>query len=117
MNRAIILLGCAVLLVAWPAQAQLGTLNPFTVKPGTTPKPFGADPHPFNNFHPAQPWSRWNAGHGDIIRYFEVPARTVAVPMMTVPAAESLPPVIEVQAVTIPGYRALAALPSAQAED
>lgn len=86
--------------VAAVAQAQLGVVNPFALSPGSPATPFGADPHPFNNVHPAQPWSVWNR----VLREFVVSPRVVVVPMAVV-QSRSLPSTVEWRTVILPGYR------------
>jgi hypothetical protein len=66
--------------------------------PGTNPlavTPFGTSPHPFNNVPPWAPNS--------ILGTYQVPPQTVVLPMETAQPG-SLPPIIEVQPVTLPGY-------------
>jgi hypothetical protein len=91
-----------VLLLAAPAGAQLGVVNPPTLPPGPAPPPFGSQPHPLNNPHPALPWGGPWMSMGTL-RVIEVPARAVVLPME---AAEpgSPPGAAELRQVTLPGY-------------
>jgi len=82
------------------AQAQLGVVNPVALPPGSPAAPFGKDPHPFNNFHPRQPWSVWDY----VLREFVVAARVVVVPMAVVQSG-SPPSTIAWRTVMLPGYR------------
>lgn len=97
---ASLLASMLVLGVPAVARAQLGVVNPATLPPGSTTKPFGSDPHPFNNFHPRQPWSVWDYA----LSKFVVVARVVVIPMVVIQPG-SLPPTIEWRTVTLPGYR------------
>jgi hypothetical protein len=89
-----------LLLVAAPAGAQIGVPNAPFVAPGPLPEPFGPRPHPFNDPHPVEPWSPFDR----VVRVFQVPARTVVVPM---DAAEPATPsaAVEWQQVTLPSYQ------------
>lgn len=91
---SMLLLGAAPM-----ARAQLGVVNPIALPPGSPATPFGKDPHPFNNVHPAQPWSVWNP----VPREFVVAARVVVVPMAVVQPGSL--PTIEWRTVILPGYR------------
>lgn len=90
------LFGLALLLMlSATAEAQLGVVNPFVLPPGTNPlavTPFGKSPHPLNNVL----WPR-------IMATYQVPPVTAVIPMETAQPG-SLPPAIEVKAVTLPGY-------------
>lgn len=97
--RAGILAVTLWLAVPVVARAQVGNVNPAALSPSSTAVPFGNDPHPFNNFHMRQPWSVW----GYTLREFVVAQRVVVVPM-EVAQPGSLPPMIEWQTVTLPGY-------------
>jgi hypothetical protein len=81
------------------APAQLGVVNPPALPPGSPATPFGRAPHPFNNAHPAQPWSAWNPVLGE----FVVAARIVVVPMAV--ASSGAGPIVAWQTVMLPGYR------------
>lgn len=106
--RVVVALAMLVLLGAAgsPAHAQIGVPNTPALRPGQPlPEPFGNAPHPFNDSHPAQPWDRFNPGaYGLPVGDFEVPPRTVVIPMEVVQPG-SLPSTTELQAVTLPGYR------------
>ncbi|MGH7307354.1 MAG: hypothetical protein ACREK6_01525 [Candidatus Rokuibacteriota bacterium] len=80
--------------------AQLGVVNPAALPPGSPATPFGRSPHPFNNAHPAQPWSQWNR----VVRELVVAPRIVVVPMV-VPPSGSWPATVVWQTVMLPAYR------------
>jgi hypothetical protein len=88
------------------AHAQIGVPNTPALPPGQPlPAPFGTAPHPFNDSHPAQPWDRFHVGTvGLPIGDFEVPARSVVIPIEVVHPG-SLPSTAEPREVTLPGYR------------
>lgn len=91
--------------VAGPAAAQVGVPNPVIEFPPASVPPFGNQPHPFNNPHPAMP----NAGlghssnYGQVLRQLWVPAQPVAI-QRYVPAPPGLPAQYETQWVEVPGY-------------
>jgi hypothetical protein len=93
-----------VLLLSAPAGAQLGRPNPFTLSPGSEAQPFGTEPHPLNNHHPAEPWGAPWMTMDPAVRVIEVPARTVALPMQAAEPGSS-PGAVELRQVTLPGYR------------
>jgi hypothetical protein len=88
-----------LLVLVSPAPAQLGVVNPTALPPGSPATPFGRSPHPFNNAHPAQPWSGWN----QVVHEFAVAARVVVVPM-AVSSSAGGPPTVAWQALILPGY-------------
>jgi hypothetical protein len=93
-----------VTLVGGPAFAQLGVPNPPAVSPeqfATTP-PFGARPNPLNNSHVTQPWDFFHTGL--VVRELQVLPRMIVVPMEAAQPG-SLPSTLELQQVTLPGFR------------
>lgn len=109
MRMTVLFLAVLMLFPIASAEAQLGVPNPTTLPPsapGTAaPKPFGTDPHPFNNSHPMQPWDPSSASiYGAPLRAYDVPAQSVEVPI-EVPQPGSLPSIVEPRVVTVPGYR------------
>ncbi len=97
---AVVLAFLLVLCGPAVAPAQLGVVNPTALPPGSPATPFGPSPHPFNNAHPAQPWSGWN----HVVREFVVAARIVIVPM-AVASSGAGPPTAVWQTLMLPGYR------------
>jgi hypothetical protein len=71
--------------------------------PGQEPRPFGTQPHPFNNPHPALPWAGPWMGIDLPVRVVEMPARTVVLPMDAAQPG-SPPSAVQWRAVTLPGY-------------
>ena len=73
----------------------MGVPNPGALPPGTNPLtaiPFGDSPNPFNN-------SAW----APVLRVVAIPPLTTVIPMQAAQPG-SLPPTIEAQQVTLPGY-------------
>jgi hypothetical protein len=93
-----------VVLVAVPAGAQIGEPNTPRVRSGPLPDPFGQQPHPFNDPHPALPWHEPWTGMDPTVRVIEVPARTVVLPMEAAEPGSS-PGSVALRQVTLPGYR------------
>lgn len=102
--RPVALAAALSLVLAGPAAAQLGLPNVPQIRGPLDPRtqPFGQDPHPFNDPHPAQPWF-WPGGDR-VVRAMEVPPRTLTLPMEAVQPG-SLPSTVEWRTVTLPGYR------------
>ena len=101
---AALLAALLLLAAAGPVAAQVGVPNP---PEPTSPQaqPFGTQPHPLNNPHPALP----NAGlghsgnYGQVVGRFWVPPRPVAI-QRYVATAPGYPAQYETQWVEMPGY-------------
>jgi len=100
VHALVVLLG---LLLGAPAWGQIGTVNPNTPVPGTTP--FGSQPHPLNNPYPTLPGAgvSGTGGYGVPFRQFYMPPQSVPIEVF-VQQPEGVPDVWQTQYAELPGY-------------